>query len=247
MTKFLASVRDEDEAEIALSAGADIIDLKDPSRGVLGALALPAIAACAKRIAGRAAVSATIGDLPMHGETVNAMALATAACGVDYVKVGLFPEGDEKRCLDELGAVTDRVCLILVIFADAMPDFDAVAAASRIGAHGVMLDTAGKNSGTLPDHLSYHALAAFVAAARAFGLSVGLAGSLRPKHVAPLLRLEPDLIGFRSALCQGAARDAALDPAACAAIRKLIPRDAASTLPGLTRPSRHAYSELLAP
>ena len=38
MTLFLASVRDVAEAETALLAGADIIDLKDPAQGALGAV-----------------------------------------------------------------------------------------------------------------------------------------------------------------------------------------------------------------
>ena len=40
MTQFLASVRDAGEAEAALAAGADIIDLKDPAKA-LSALLLP--------------------------------------------------------------------------------------------------------------------------------------------------------------------------------------------------------------
>jgi hypothetical protein len=40
MTLFLASVRDAAEAETALLANADIIDLKDPAQGALGAVDL---------------------------------------------------------------------------------------------------------------------------------------------------------------------------------------------------------------
>src|SRR5712691_8352699 len=50
MTKFLASVRDVSEAEIALAAGADIIDLKEPARGALGAVEPAIIAAAVRRI-----------------------------------------------------------------------------------------------------------------------------------------------------------------------------------------------------
>jgi (5-formylfuran-3-yl)methyl phosphate synthase len=39
MTLFLASVRDEAEAEIALLNRADIVDLKEPAHGALGAVA----------------------------------------------------------------------------------------------------------------------------------------------------------------------------------------------------------------
>jgi len=66
MTLFLASVRDAGEAEMAMTAGADIIDLKDPHSGALGALNLKTIASCVRSIARRAPVSATVGDLPLE-------------------------------------------------------------------------------------------------------------------------------------------------------------------------------------
>ncbi len=75
MTLFLASVRDAEEAELALRAGADIVDLKDPGQGALGALAPDTIAACVKHVAGRAPISATIGDLPLEGDKVRAAVL----------------------------------------------------------------------------------------------------------------------------------------------------------------------------
>jgi len=188
----LASVRDAGEAETAMTAGADIIDLKDPQSGALGALDLKTIASCVRSIARRAPVSATVGDLPLDGETIRDAVLATAASGVDYVKLGLFPGGDARACLRLLEAERSRVHLILVLFADALPDFDAVGEAARIGAAGVMLDTAGKSGGSLLDHLSLDTLARFVAAAKGEGLTVGLAGSLKANHVPQLLGLGPD-------------------------------------------------------
>ena len=50
-----------------------------------------------------------------------------------------------------LAPLAPRIRLILVLFADALPEFDAVAIAARIGAAGVMLDTVGKNGVSLPD------------------------------------------------------------------------------------------------
>ncbi|MEX0712176.1 MAG: (5-formylfuran-3-yl)methyl phosphate synthase, partial [Pirellulales bacterium] len=43
MTKLLVSVRSLAEARLALAAGVDLIDLKEPARGSLGALD-PAVA-----------------------------------------------------------------------------------------------------------------------------------------------------------------------------------------------------------
>ncbi len=223
MTLFLASVRDAAEAEMAIGAGADSIDLKDPIQGALGALAADSIAACVRRVAGRAPVSATIGDLPLEGETVRNAVLATAASGVDYVKLGLFPGGDAERSLNLLKTEVAEIRLIVVLFADALPDFDAIGLAARIGAHGVMFDTMGKDAGSLPDHMSFMALAEYIASAKAEGLVVGLAGSLKAKHVASLIALTPDLLGFRGALCQSGDRSQDLDPVRLAAIRALIP------------------------
>ena len=223
MTSFLASVRDAAEAEAALAAGADIIDLKDPAKGALGALAPEGIASCVAAIAGRAAVSATVGDLPMEPDTVRSAVLATAASGVDYVKLGLFPGGDAQACLDLLAEEARGLRVILVVFADTSPGFDAIGEAARIGASGVMLDTARKDGSSLLDHLTLDRLGDFVTAARAEGLLAGLAGSLKAIHVPALLQLKPDLLGFRGALCRNGARGAALDESACAAIRALIP------------------------
>jgi len=222
MTLFLASVRDPAEAELALAAGADIVDLKDPGHGALGALSPDVIADCVRVVAGRAPVSATIGDRPLEGEA-RAAVLATAALGVDYVKLGLFPGGDPKRGLNRLTTAASQTRLIFVLFADAMPAFDAIALAARIGAHGVMFDTLGKSAGPLPDHISYMTLAGHIAAAKAEGLVVGLAGSLQARHVPSLVALAPDLLGFRGALCHGGDRTEALDAGRLAAIRALIP------------------------
>jgi dihydroneopterin aldolase len=224
MTLLLASVRDRTEAETAIGAGADIIDLKDPSNGALGALSPRTIAACVDHIAGRAPVSATIGDLSLEGKLVREAVIATAGLGVDYVKLGIFPGSNAARCLRSLEPEAARVRLILVLFADAMPEFDAVEIAARTGAQGVMFDTLGKSLGSLPDHISYIALAGHIAAAKAEGLIVGVAGSLRAKHVPGLLALEPDLLGFRGALCLDGDRGKPLDGGRLSTIRALIPK-----------------------
>lgn len=229
MTKFLASVRDADEAQAALAAGADIIDLKDPAKGALGAVGLGTIKTCVGNVAGRVPVSATVGDLAMEADAIGDAVRATAACGVDYVKLGVSSGGDPHACFARLRA--DGSNLILVFFADAMPAFDPIAAGVEAGARGVMLDTAGKRTGSLLDHMALDEIDRFVTAARREGLIAGVAGSLRPAHVAPLLALAPDIIGFRGALCQDGLRGASLDPIACSRIRALIPAEAPPEAP----------------
>ncbi len=156
---------------------------------------------------------------------MRAAVAAAAATGVDYVKLGLFPGGDPDACLDRLAGMIPTVRLILVLFADAAPPFDALPKAAAIGATGVVLDTALKDGRSLLDHMPVARIAAFVAEARARGLLAGLAGALKAPDVPKLLKLTPDLIGFRGALCRNGARGARLDAEACAAIRALIPQE----------------------
>ena len=233
MTLFLASVRDAAEAETARLARADIIDLKDPAHGALGAVALETTRRVVDLIAGRVPVSSTIGDLPMRPEAMRDAVIERAACGVDYVKFGLFPGGEPQACFQALRPIAASVRLILVLFADALPAFDAVTAAAEMGAIGIMIDTANKNAGSLLTHLDAPGIAGCVAHAKAQGLMVGLAGSLKAADVPELLTLAPDLLGFRGALCRGG-RSASLDPASCASIRALIPRIG---MPAETKPS----------
>lgn len=223
MTLFLASVRDPIEAELVLAAGADIVDLKEPARGALGAAAPDVIGACIEKVRGRSRVSATVGDLPMVPDTVVQAVSDMARLGVDDVKLGISPGGDPQSCFARLGALDLTARLILVVFADAMPAFEPVAAARVAGASGVMLDTAGKGEGSLTDHMTLGAIGDFVERARRAGLTAGVAGSLRASHIPPLLAVEPDVIGFRGALCNGGLRNQNVDPEACRRVRRLIP------------------------
>ena len=97
MTRMLASVNGPEEAEIALAGGADIIDLKDPTKGALGAVTPEGIRATVKAVGKRRPVSAVAGDLPMQPGLVAATVRDIAATGVDYVKLGIFPGGRRPR------------------------------------------------------------------------------------------------------------------------------------------------------
>lgn len=201
---FLASVLSAAEATLALQVGGQLIDCKNPSAGALGALDAITIRSVVDAVGGRVPVSATIGDLPTHpGIMVNA-ATAIAASGVDIVKVGFFGDVDPRAAIASLGAADlRRARLVAVLMADQQPDFSVLPALANAGFIGVMLDTADKSRGALPDVLDSKTLTDFVARARSLGLAAGLAGSLRLEHIAGLAVLHPDILGFRGALCDG--------------------------------------------
>jgi dihydroneopterin aldolase len=223
MTRMLASVNGPEEAEIALAGGADIIDLKDPAHGALGAVAPDVIRATVEVMGRRRLVSAVVGDLPMAPDLIVATVRDIAGTGVDFVKLGIFPGGDPVGCIAALADEAKRVKLVAVFFADASPDLSLLPLLKRAGFVGAMLDTHGKASGRLLDHIALPRLSGFVEECRAFGLMTGLAGSLEAPDVPRLLVLAPDLLGFRGALCGQGGRTAAIELGCVQAIRALIP------------------------
>jgi len=209
---LLVSVSDVEEAELALAAGVDLIDLKDPRAGALGALSVGELRDILAAIAGRCATSATTGDMAPDAEVVCAAAARIAATGVDYVKVGLWPGPRRRDVIAQLGKGPGRQArLVGVLLADGDPDFALVPAMAHAGFAGAMLDIARKGS-TLTQLMSADRLASFVALCRTEGLACGLAGSLRIADISPLVSLKPDILGFRGSLCHGRDRTRALDP-----------------------------------
>ncbi|KXF77525.1 dihydroneopterin aldolase [Paramesorhizobium deserti] len=225
MTKMLASVRDRREAEIVLKGGADIIDLKDPENGALGAVAPETIREVVDFVAGVRPVSAACGDLPMEPETIERQVEAIAATGVDYIKIGFFPSDRLAQCIEALAGLAEHKKLIAVLFADhAYPD-DLPAAFAAASFHGVMIDTADKSRGRLLDHLAPGRIGDFVKAAHDQSLISGVAGSLEAPDIPRLLVFSPDFLGFRGALCENQKRNAEIDEAATVRIRALIPEE----------------------
>jgi uncharacterized protein (UPF0264 family) len=217
--KLLVSVQNVDEALAAAQAGADFIDLKDPAAGALGGLAVSRIVPIVAVLRARhpsLPISATIGDLaPSQIDEALRRVAEVAACGVDYVKVGVAPGGEAL-----LTALADcEAQVVPVLLADAGVHMALVDAALARGAFpALMLDTADKHAGSLIDRLKPAALFAFVAAARRHGCLSGLAGALRGVDVPALREIAPGFAGFRSAVCAGA-RDGVLDPVRVRALR----------------------------
>ncbi len=219
--RMLVSVRDVAEALAAAQAGADFIDLKDPADGALGGLGAERIAPIVAAMRAQhpaLPISATIGDMaPSQIDEVLRRVAEVAACGVDYVKVGVGPGPGGQALLTALAACEAQV--VPVLLADAGVDMALVEAALTLGAFpALMLDTADKGAGSLIERLAPAALFGFVAALRRNDCLSGLAGALRAVDVPALREIAPDFAGFRSAVCAGA-RDGVLDPVRVRALR----------------------------
>lgn len=222
MTGMLASVNCVADALLVLAAKVDIIDLKQPSRGALGALDIGLVGEIVKEINGRAPISATIGDLPMQAELVSDAVLAMAKTGVDYIKIGFFPGGDSLETITKLSTLSGQVALIAVLFADLAPDLALLPMLKDAGFKGVMLDTADKGKGSLTKVLDAVEIGQFVLEAKKRQLLCGLAGSLRQQDVTNLLPFQPDYLGFRGALCEGHERQGKLSKPAILELKRII-------------------------
>lgn len=232
MTALLASVRSLEEAQLAQAGGADIIDLKEPRHGALGAVAPAVTTAVTHWIDGRTPVSATVGDLFESAAIVKA-AVSMASRDVDIIKVGIFEPRQRTRLLDALRPLAKAgLRLVAVLFADrgSAAELTDVGDIADAGLFGAMIDTAGKQAAGLRGHQSMAVLGDFVHSCRRVGLRSGLAGSLRIEDIDALLPLAPDYLGFRGALCANGERGAGLDAARLRLVRAAMPRTAATAL-----------------
>ena len=223
MTGMLASVNSLAEALLVLNAEVDIIDLKQPEQGALGALEVADVKKIVAEIAGRCLVSATIGDLPMQPELVFNAVKAMSETGVDYIKIGFFPGDDWQGTVNKLAELTGQNhALIAVLFADTQVDFAIINLLKVAGFKGVMLDTMNKQSGALLQVMSMAKIVGFIAQVRKLELMCGLAGSLRLEDIPVLLPNKVDYLGFRGALCQAGNRVGQLNKQAVMQIKESI-------------------------
>lgn len=199
---------------MAHAQGADFIDAKDPEAGALGALPLATIQTIRACLPADAVTSAVAGDDEDIGHLADS-ALAIAATGVSFVKLGLGRATARPAAVAELGRLLGRRGrFIAVLFADEDPPLPLTISLQEAGFAGVMLDTRQKKGIRLPDLLTTDQLASFVADCRRLDLMCGLAGSLRLEDIEPLAALGPDYLGFRGGLCLAGDRRSQLDPLA---------------------------------
>jgi uncharacterized protein (UPF0264 family) len=204
-----------EEARAALAGGADIIDVKNPKEGSLGANFPWAIRAVADVARGIAPVSATIGDLPFKPGTASLAALGAAVSGAEYVKAGLLGAKDQAQAVEMLEGIVRAVKDYdpkKKVVASGYSDFLRAGclsplllpqAAASAGADLVMVDTAVKDGRPTFDFMSEAELEQFISRGHSEGLEVALAGSIGFAHLDLLKRLQPEIIGVRGIVCGG--------------------------------------------
>lgn len=223
MTGMLASVNSLEEAIIALENKVDIIDLKQPTQGALGALDTKTISQIVAHINHRCPISATIGDVPMQADQIMDAVTKIAGTQVDFIKIGFFPGDAWEPTINKLVTLSQQgLKLIAVLFADQQPDYQILEILSTAGFTGVMLDTMDKSRGSLTQVMPEPIIKEFVEKAKYQQMLCGLAGSLRKDDIPQLLTLQPDYLGFRGAICDQHKRTSKLNKQALQSIHSAI-------------------------
>jgi uncharacterized protein (UPF0264 family) len=219
-TGLLVSVRGAAEAAAALEGGADLIDVKEPRHGPLGAATPDTIAEVVQQVAGRRPVSAALGELAAwRGEPV--------APGLAFVKCGLagLGRGPWRRRLETLrervAACPQAPEVVTVAYADwqtaSAPPWADVARFALKQPGGVLLvDTFDKTWRVhgrvkrpphLLDCLSAAQMRRLCDDCHAAGVRIALAGSLRLGQLLELLDARPTWFAVRGAVCAADDRD----------------------------------------
>ncbi|MGB8219923.1 MAG: (5-formylfuran-3-yl)methyl phosphate synthase [Methanoregula sp.] len=199
-------------SEAQCSVAADIIDVKKPSEGSLGAN-FPWVIREIKTFA-KKPVSAAIGDFPYKPGGASLAAYGAACAGADYIKIGLaFPGKDHAR--EVIEAVTKAVkdefpekFVVIAGYSDyermgSISPFDIAPITAACGADFAMVDTGIKDGRSTFSFMDEATLARFTAANKKLGIGTALAGSLKFEDIDALKRIDPEIIGVRGMVCGG--------------------------------------------
>lgn len=208
--QLLVSPRDSKEAKEALAA--DIIDIKRPEEGSLGAN-FPWIIKEIKSFSPKP-ISVAIGDFPYLPGGASMTAYGAAAAGADYVKIGLMFNGKEKAREVVESVVTSvktdfpRTKVVIAAYSDyarlnTISPYDISPIVADSGADIAMVDTGIKDGKSTFDFMDEKALQFFYNMNHDLGIMTALAGSIRFEDLTPLKRINPDIIGVRGMVCGG--------------------------------------------
>jgi uncharacterized protein (UPF0264 family) len=203
----------EKEALEAIAGGADIIDVKNPEEGALGANYPWVIKKIKDITPKKLEVSCTLGEIGNLPGSVSLAAVGAASLGVDYIKVGLLGIKTPKEAIFLMQNVNraakecnPKIKVALAGYADAekigaidpllIPEI-----ANKAQVEVAMLDTSIKDRKNLLDYLTIEQLKKFINLAHSFGLVTALAGSLRKQDLSVVYGLKADIAGLRGAAC----------------------------------------------
>ena len=234
--RLLVSVRSSEEALAAIEGGADILDVKEPSRGSLGMAGMEVIAAIARQsdetLAHHVPLSVALGEVIDWRDRGVVSALPDS---VTFAKLGLSHLAQNRGWRDEWLRVRERfdrhrsshLEWVAVAYADSdeaasPPILDILEAAIETNCAGLLIDTFAKTGHTLTDCCDAGSLCDLAERCHSAGLFLALAGRLARESLSHLSRVPADILAIRSAACVDADRTASVSARAVASFRKAM-------------------------
>jgi (5-formylfuran-3-yl)methyl phosphate synthase len=227
---LMVSVQNLEEATEAVAGGADIVDVKNLRETVIGSNFPPVIRRVRNAFPPPLHVSVTLGVVPNQAGTVSLAVFGAAALGATSVKVG-FLQSDYATALRILQECRRAINgsptkLIAATFADShlyggLDPRLVVPLARESRSDGLLIDTLVKDGRNLFDFLDEPTLRGLVTEGKESGLSTALSGALQVSNLAPLVRINPDIVGVRGAVCtRGDRETGSVDSTAVARLRE---------------------------
>ena len=203
--KILLSVKDIHEISKVINY-ADIIDLKNPNDGPIGSWTIKNIKEVVREY-NNIILSATLGNLKDLSEVKKKLSVFDSL-GLNFIKIGCFCKSikDLNKFLKFFKNTKTSATIVLVFFAENSEIINNLnnyfETFKSYNIKNIMIDTKNKSSRGLFENLTLNKLQKILLKSHKFDISIGLAGKLQLCNLINLLFLNPNVIGFRGAICK---------------------------------------------
>lgn len=220
MVSVLVSVRNVEEAKIALRAGVDLIDLKEPEKGAMGMVDLSVVSLIQSALPSNLPLSMACGELCDVPKQLNVIPK-----GISFYKFGLSNCKSTGNWVDNLLLLKDQVLLlnksafvVPVLYGDylkanSIKPFALLELLFEHSFFAIMIDTWGKDGSSVLDLITIDELLQIQNKCDVHNVKFALAGSLNLERVIWLIRegIKPAWFGFRGAVCKEMSRNKTID------------------------------------
>lgn len=215
--ELLVSVRNFAEAQVAFDANVDIIDIKEPNLGSLGAAPWDVIDAIATAFY-QTPISAALGEIDECEVTlsqfdtehkVNRGVLTYAKCGLANVTNTHSQTTDWRtRTRSVWSKISEFALPVAVAYADfemakCPPPLEILEQAIACNVTVLLIDTYLKDGTSSLDHLSNNTLVQITAMAKKNRVKTVFAGSISKSDLPRILKTNVNCVAVRGAVCAG--------------------------------------------
>jgi (5-formylfuran-3-yl)methyl phosphate synthase len=202
---LLVSVRDALEAREAMEGGADIIDVKEPARGSLGAADPEVLSEIAQEVGTQRPLSAALGELIASSQSFPPR---DALRGYRWLKFGMSGCSRSSSWRVKWNSLPTQFKERQLVAA-AYADFESagclspleLATALHLSGGIFLIDTYVKDGRSIFDVMPTREVSALRELLHTWGAKLALAGSLRACDAERIARCQPDIVGIRGAAC----------------------------------------------